>query len=64
MGVRLPRAGESKTVFVRGKTKCEASGMSEKDQKVGAVEESNAFCTKVSPGKINIVGATFKDIFF
>lgn len=50
VGVKLPRAGENKIAFVREKTK--ASGVRKTGtKKVGAMEESDAFCTKVNSGK-------------
>ena len=50
VGVKLPRAGENKIAFVREKTK--ASGVRKiGTKKVGATEESDAFCTKVNTGK-------------
>ena len=48
--MKLPRAGEKKIAFVREKTK--ASGVRKiGTKKVGAMEESDAFCTKVNSGK-------------
>ena len=50
VGEKLPRAGENKIAFVREKTK--ASGVRKiRAKKVGAMEESDAFYTKVSSGK-------------
>lgn len=52
VGVKLPRAGENKIAFVREKTK--ASGVRKiGTKKVGAMEESDTFYTKVSSGKKN-----------
>lgn len=52
LGVKLPRAGENKIAFVREKTK--ASGVRKiGTKKVGAMEESDTFYTKVSSGKKN-----------
>lgn len=63
VGVKLPKAGENKTAFVREKTK--ASGVRKiGTKKVGATEESDAFCTKASSGKKKKqCGATFRDFF-
>lgn len=42
----LPKAGESKTVFVREKIKCGAGGVSERDQRCEQLREATVFAQK------------------